>query len=153
MNQFLLIAAVLALYGGVVLAKELPNEVDLRAAYCIPVINNDLQEMNYDFSGMDAEIVNMAAKKKSEIENDLNRLKSYLLPRLKYLDNLSLGVARERGKADVDRFNHDKKVCVYDVCQAQKSTTAKSECAIKCLDGNQVRERLKRCNDLSFLPF
>ena len=152
MNRFLLIAA-LALYGGLAIAqqlpKQLPNEADLKAAYCSSVVRSWIQVFNQDFSGYDADVKKEMAKLIAETEEDLRRLESYLFPRMRYLDLLSITAAVERGKADVARNQQDGQTC-REFCPDKKTRTS---CLEKCRDDGAAYKRIAVCGDLSFLPF
>jgi hypothetical protein len=163
MNRFLLCAA-LGLYGGAALAQQLPNEVDLKAAYCMPVKNATLQQVNNMYvSASNDEDKKTLAKAKSEIEANLTRLNLYLFPRFKYLDQTSIFAAIESGKADVNRWGQDWQACMTNCpMNFQPRDTSKRRdhifqeakaCREKCTGESQAFERQKVCGDLAFLPF
>ena len=124
------ILMLLALYDGLVLAqsppKQLPNEADLRAAYCMPVAAT----LTYSDSH--------------------SRLEAYLVPRLKFLDPVGILAASERGKVDVVRARQDNQRC-EDSCKAPQN--APNGCWTKCLENSEALMRTATCADLSFLPF
>jgi len=125
------IQILLALYGGLALAqsappKQLPNETDLKAAYCMPFAATLTYSDNHF------------------------RLEAYLVPRLKFLDSVGILAASERGKADVVRARQDNQRC-EDSCKAPPN--APNGCWTKCLENSEALMRTATCADLSFLPF
>lgn len=155
-----LLMAALALCGGVALAqqmpKQLPVEADLRSAYCSAVLTGHLQTWNgQDSSDFDDAAKKVSAEIAAELEDDLRRLKSYLLPRLKYVESLGISAAVERGKADMARVMQEAVNCGNE-CKVRadnKNFTKDYTCTGKCMEGSAAKKRTDACDDLSFLPF
>jgi hypothetical protein len=144
-------------------AQELPSQVDLRAAYCIPILQDGLSEIsslrNYVQSqSLPPEHKAVAEKTLSEAATktvtNLRRLQLYLLPRLPYLDAYGIGAARKSGEEDIARLKELGKTCDTS-CRNMFSNnpSASLSCVIQCNSNSPVRARTNVCDDLSWLPF
>ena len=144
---------ILLILASNVAAGELPSEVDLRAAYCLLV----LQDVIGQFQSLEKDIEDAADKAAnaamlSSSRANLRRLQLYLVPRMEHLDLIGLAVAKKRGQEDVVKVSQ-----LFDTCQAQCSPprTKPSEwrsCLDKCHD-NPLLTRIQGCSKLSWLPF
>ena len=137
------IAAVLltvALGFSVANAEVLPDQVDLKAAYCLPVLQAFSSKDIEDGWPEDAKQSLLRHREKQRV--DLRRLQLYLFPRLSYLDRNSLTGARKSGEEDYARFVAELKTCA-------KGTSSDFGSCVK----TETFRRLGACDDLSFLPF
>jgi len=152
-------------------AQQFPNQVDLKAAYCIDVIQNQVAVMSTPTPNDNAN--RFLAEYLDKANSNLRRLRLYLVPRLlsliqsESLDPFSISglqAASVRGKEDAMRAMHDADVCLT-FCQnvkclnkcrdgdACRTSCQDMKCLSKCVEKSEARTRTQMCNDLSFLPF
>lgn len=133
------------------------TDTDLRAAYCIPqakeiaeLQRNGIPEL--DEKKLGKEMLDFLSTEREKSFSNLNRLQSYLLPRLKYLDSSALTLAMGRYKTDKGNFEQ---------CMAKKQCLSffhVPDVLKKCLDDCNVEsagasDRLAACVELNWLPF
>ena len=140
-------------------AQGLPSAVDLRAAYCIPILQESLSEAlslkrnaeTYALSGPQKEVVE---KTLSETATNLRRLQLYLLPRLSYLDPYGIEAAQQSGNEDYARHQENAKACdtkCYNI--VTNNPYEHFSCVLQCNSDSPLRARTSVCADLSWLPF
>jgi hypothetical protein len=147
--------------------RTLPTDTDLRAAYCVKVVQSDLQM----FSRLDSEFgpivdayikrtdISDAEKSKAESAlrdirasrfesgENVKRLQSFILPRIASVDSTSMLLAVKRSDEDLSSFSARTAECTKS---CNTSDTAK--CAENCV-GPELIQRLKGCRTLTWLPF
>src|SRR5437660_6145096 len=142
-------------------AQGLPSEVDLRAAYCIPIVQETLSETSLfmrDYAPLLPEGKEQGKelfeKKLSETATNLRRLQLYLLPRPPYLDPYGVVAAKKSGDEDNVRMKELAKTCDAK-CQNvfTNNPYGALSCVMQCLSNSPVRARARVCDDLSWLPF
>jgi len=155
---------------------RLPTGIELRAAYCVEVLQNDIAEINEMQASVDHEIKHIEdvppderqtvtqalregqsglPKDVAERQSTLNRLQLFIVPRMKYLDANALLGANERAKSDL----HDFAALVHR-CSAQcrgptaghTSGNMMVSCIQKCTSGALI-DRLNACRNPTWLPF
>jgi hypothetical protein len=141
------------LLASSVAALELPSPIDLRAAYCTPIVQNQIVVVQPlttmpDFAAEGAVLL-------AEAKDNLRRLQLYLLPRISHLEATGLNVAIQRAKEDIAKSAQYTKAC-QATCQQMAHPTASAELA--CLDTcvkreDPARTRYKECEDLRWLPY
>lgn len=148
---------------------QLPTDIELHAAYCIPVIQNDikglksarddLQKMLDSPAVHDAppEVLGLLRKQQNELpqtiaerQSILNRLQLFLLPRIQYLDASALLAATSRAKPDMDDWSRLADKCIRECAQPQERIT--EACLRKCQRG-PLEDRLTTCRNPTWLPF
>jgi hypothetical protein len=165
-------ALVFTSLGAPVFAQEnqtAPTDADLRAGYCLGVILGKLHNSqaceiavasSKSNSEADVKLRESAKQVCNEEQSDLNRLKDYLTARgylLGESDPFPILVAKRRGDEDFSACtneaisNTETKACL-DRCQAVGATADIMACSKTCPLPDACR-RVRRCNDLSFLPF
>lgn len=128
-------------------SQQMPNRDDLKAAYCISVMqSHSLEDGLKSLTGLSSDADKFVATEIDKHRTDLARLQAYLRPRAKFLDLDSLNSARLRGVADSTRYDVDIMSCFTD-CRD-----------IECLERHCGKDsaagiRLSTCDDLTFLPF
>ena len=183
MSKLILVVLVALMYCvsfSLAFSKELPNEVDLQAAYCVAIVKNDLASLQAMIPDQIAyEKKNFPGKvhddpKSDELIKDtefkLHRLEAYLTPRLQYLEPQGLLISMKRGEENKIRSKNEVSIC-YDsckdpVCKTCKDTACRNKCTfesmdniqrykIKCIDENETRKRMiTKCDEgLIFLPY
>lgn len=141
---------------------QLPNDVEQKASYCLAVLKLQYSETAAlkskvtDATNPDArkalEPGAVWTKKHVEKLNDnLNRIESFLLPRLPYLEPTAVLTAYYRGEADIRRQREESqgRKCA-DKC---KNTGFSERCLGECMEANETNRRIFQCSDLSFLPY
>ena len=148
------------------LAQQLPSDIELRAAYCTRILKMDaelyrggavaygkaIQEVeNSPPQPGDAKLkenlregLNGAQRDIQNAQSELDRVNSYLLPRLSYLDATAILGALHRADADItaSRQMNCSAECQKDLACAQR------ECV-----RHDIVARFRVCRDLSWLPF
>lgn len=123
-------------------AKVLPDAVDLKAAYCIPIVRSgtELGSSNDLPEPFKTEVREFQQK----AQHDLRRLQLYLVPRMDLLDASPLLAAAQGAKDDQARS-------VADVqgCMVKPSADLKTCLSVE----TDAQKRVRSCRDLSFLPF
>jgi hypothetical protein len=145
-------------------AKTLPSQVDLRAAYCIIIVQDALREI--------AEIRDIMrsaplppthqavgeqklAATATQNETNLQRLQRYLLPRLPYLALAGIETAMASGVEDTARMHAQNKACLTR-CRTEGPPRPAAElaCTEQCNEKeNPALARTRICDDLRWLPF
>ena len=134
----LLISPALAIAQG-----QLPNDIDLKAAYCIPIAR---------FGSQVTVGENLPESSRASLQNskdkgtvDLRRLNSYLAPRLPQLDPRPLVRASKSAEEDLRRVTTEIRQC------DRMSPVGE---ALKCVSlETGALKRVRSCDVLSFLPF
>ena len=154
----------LLLCASSVTAGELPTETDLRAAYCIPILQysidflKSLSTTDLPSSVSPEEITAGLAENTS----GLRRLQLYLVPRISHLELLGLTTAMQTAKEDLKKAEQYVESCTTKCNQsankdkrasAEVRASAQGACWNKCTAENPLRSRLKECHDLRWLPY
>jgi hypothetical protein len=140
-------------------AGELPFETDVRAAYCIPIVQNSIDVVRLlmtDPIMTDPEFTESTETITAALAgmtNQLQRLKLYLVPRISPLEPLGLTTAMQRAKEDLAQSEQYGKSCQTKCKQsANKRASAEGACLDECIAEDPVRSRFKDCFDLRWLP-
>lgn len=148
-------ALLLTLLNGHIFANETPNAVDLRAAYCLRVKHMEFQY--YDLStiqrnfGPDSREAHAVEKIIEDTKASIRRLTRYLIPRIEFLDYLSIAAAAQQAEDDRLTVERETAVCYRSKCP---NTYEKDiSCWIECADLSETAGRMRSCADLSFLPY
>jgi signal transduction histidine kinase len=144
---------ILLILASRVEARELPSEVDLRAAYCIPYVQQFINAVGPPETFVqDPEVKEAAEQLLSQLTSDLRRLQLYLMPRIRHLDSLGLTTALQRGKEDVGKMYEYSKT--YSTkCDRPQHKPSQDSCFKKCMADSPFKTRLESCSDLRWLPF
>ena len=139
------------------LAQSLPTDTDLRTAYCITVAKSQLIVTQQMLDGEPERSPAFAFVQKTHKEQaDLvNRLQSYLLPKLSGLHAEPLLLAAKRAVVDLDEGKAAASVCTRRCepsLQNGRPTQRWSACVDECLAG-PLQTRLSRCRTPDWLPY
>jgi len=129
-------------------AYELPNTVDLHATYCVAVLQYQLSLFNSMPSDTPPDIQRGIAKEKDQASYNLSRLQLYLMPRVPYLDPVSLAFALESGDEDAPRAVQAEAQCVARC----SDNDDKGACLRRCFQKSEVMRRTAMCSDTTWLP-
>lgn len=130
----------LLLFPAVAIAqRQLPNDVDLKAAYCIPIVRSHGQIAINDCPEA---FRNSLQDGKDKAAVNLRRLTLYLLPRFSQLDVTPLLGASKSAEEDMEWMMAEVRKC-------DKMTPIEE--ALKCMAvETETSKRLRSCNVLSF---
>ena len=170
MSMWLFLPLVVLPAGSSIAQAPLPTETELRAAYCIPVLQDDIAGLH---ELLDSIMESMAAvtddvppamrqewkdsieKSKRDLpehikarESALNRVQLFIIPRMRYLDPAALLSATARAKADIQENAADTRKCTN---QCTTSGQIKS-CMSACVNSD-LSARLDACRNPTWLPF
>lgn len=128
-----------------------PTEADLKASYCLAIKKAQKNDIFKPDQMHTEELESKIREINNKVNDDINRLESYLLPRLPYLDIFALSLAQQRGLKDyADKPNVDN--CLRSSLKCEE--TQQKDCLHKCLiKGHPAYERTTICHELDFLPY
>jgi len=129
-----------------------PTEIDLRAAYCRPVIADTIDRYAQSFSGNPSTASSVTANElyAAAVERS-RRLELYMLPRIDVVEPTGLLDAQARGKKDVASLAELMRTCdakCKNAADAQTSASCRQQCSV----GSDVVKRTRDCEDISWLP-
>lgn len=133
------------------------TDTDLRAAYCISqakeIVDLQREEISeFDRNKLSKEMLDFLQTERQKAYSNLNRLQSYLIPRINYLDSSALTLA-------MGRYENDKRN--FEQCMAKKQCKSffqipdvLKQCIDDCnTQSAGARDRLWACMELNWLPF
>jgi hypothetical protein len=144
----------LLMLASVASAQEMtqPSDTELRSAYCITVlqwqVNNTSQFIAASESSTPPQDVAAQRSALEKLGSALDRLRSYLVPRIGHRDPAGLRLAYKRGQDDIQQL--DKSAQCELECKAKSKDSA--ACAESCTDKALVA-RMRACSEPSWLPF
>lgn len=125
--------------------KRLPTDIELKAAYCIPIVKNTLQHVQKLHKIVpDDEEIKAAIVNEKDI---LKRLQVYILSKQNYLYLEGMLVAAKRAEIDSNLYKKNSQSKCYKQCDKEDE-----DCQNKCI-GEDLIDRMDPCNSASFLPF
>jgi hypothetical protein len=129
-----------------------PNETDLKAAYCRPVVASSIAEHRRAVSANLTPQLHNAAQKRLEAAIERGRrLEFYLLPRINALKSERLLEAQGRGYTDISEAADMARACDTK-CSGIGDADAATSCRRRCGDDSEALKRTRACNDISWLP-
>lgn len=129
-----------------------PNDIDLKAAYCRPIVAATLADQEKILAAnLPPELQQAARERHAAAMNRNRRLAFYLLPRLNNIESTGLLDAQSRGYNDVASLVELARTC--DVkCGGMADIDASAACRQRCSNDNAAAKRARDCDDLSWLP-
>ena len=131
-------------------AQQPPSDIDLRAAYCIPIVNQQVAVYQNALSSpgrpLPPQLEQTIKKMAADAQDRADQLKRYLQPRMADLDATALLAAAEQGKKDLQRGEQDVIQCMTS-CQNDANPAA---CTSSC--STDTLARVRRCTKLDWLP-
>ena len=136
--------SIFILYTGSSYAQRAPTDIELKSEYCIAVLQESLKGQK-ELSGKIPES-NYSKQLLQKTEQNLNRLRSYLLPRVEEIKLEGLILASERARRDRENYSSCSPQC--------KDLDTMGKCLEACSKriGDPLT-RLRSCHDINFLPF
>lgn len=156
--------------------RPLPTDTELRAAYCVPVLQSDIADLRKLLAEVDNSIERIQdtpleirqqvlktlqeskrdlPQKIAERESALNRVQLFILPRMRYLDTSALLGATQRGASDIQQWATVTSKCARQ-CRQRSTDEATSDqyssCLKTCTSGD-LEIRLSACRNPTWLPF
>jgi hypothetical protein len=132
-------------------AQESPTDTDMRASYCLAVIQDEWSPLPCAEPGLSG----LPKETCDEMANKIARLKAYLVARdfpLAQQDFTAVVVAANRGNADIKDCFATGLTPEYRACTIRCAQQHSDACALACPVPESC-QRVRRCNDLGFLPF
>lgn len=134
-----------------------PTDIDLKASYCLGITESRITNwQDYVKTEQTEELKALMQKASASAENDLNRLKSYIFPKIGYLDATGLIAAKERAYADFRDVLRQRGVC-RERCPTAGLSHKDMDKWNRCIDTCNAEEpavaRAKTCDRVDFLPF
>lgn len=118
MKKLLLLCTLLGVPAVAFSQKILPTDIELRAAYCMPVITHifkTIDKYEKENPTNDSVVNEITDKVYKKLAADSDRVHSYLQPKMPYLESTSILSAMNRGTADTMDLSKEsmerKKVC------------------------------------------
>jgi hypothetical protein len=135
-----------------------PTDVDLLAAYCIGIVQRQIvgaNEFRAKVSGSnsaaDVRATSLMDSYLQELQDRLQRLQSYLIPKISYLDPMSLALASARGDVDYNSTT-GVSTAASDECR-QSGASDLFQCSQTKVRASALWQRMDRCTRIDFLPF
>lgn len=155
MRQLIYALAPIAVIASPACAQALPNETDLKAAFCQGVLNSVQPGLQSTKPSLTPEIARLVADSAEKLVAAQQRLYSYLFPRAQFVDKTSLTFAMaEGGRAwhqAAKRFTECQSDPASLAALSARDAKALTAAMEKC--NGAARDRIKPCFDPSFLPF
>ena len=146
-----IIFVLLVILSGNIYAQNLmPNNIDLRAAYCISSGNAIVSLLTSIIGSSPTEPLDkqtsMLAQSLAEESNKLKRMQGYLIPRLEYLATKPLMMASNQFKIDMKNIEN---------CQNRNKCTIENieKCTEACRKESGLAEKLGQCDNVAWLPY
>ena len=126
--------------GAAPAGKVKPEQVDLKAAFCIGMLRADLAaiEHNGGAGANDGSII--------KARSALQRLDRFLVPRMAYLETAEIENALALGRQAAMRANDD-----FDACS--RTCADDAACLDRCVSRSMAMTQTWECNSPAFLPF
>ncbi len=147
---FILLASGASLAGGYP-----PTNIDLRAAYCLPIVKKFAnvfgQPPPNSGAGSRKEDLEFLQTERDKSMTNLSRVQSYLTAKINVDPNAML-IAINRSKIDMEAYDRctEKKQCESYFRMKEESDRCYADCN---KETGGARDRISGCVDLSWLPF
>lgn len=133
-------------------AQQLPSPIDVKAAYCRPVVGRFLDMAATGSASDSSAYIDLIAKARVDYLDRRRRLELYLLPKLGNLVPSDLLSAQKRGQEDMAKLDEVQKACNAK-CRDAENLDKHFECMAGCSGEQELIERVRGCNELGWLPF
>ena len=148
--------ALLPIAFGAQAQHQPPADIEIRAAYCISVLTGRSTDAQMRAALPGPRAQQQALREAGAgFDRDVRRLRSYLVPRMKYLDSEALLASADRGQADVNAFLQAQRTCEAScglTAPATPEAAAKNAaCFSVCTATDAAVERAKACSPVSWL--
>lgn len=143
---FLLIAYIFSVPSHA--QKYPPGPTDLKAAYCVALLKKTVtvfEPLRFD-RNLSPELKLYNEERLSRAENNLQRLRGYLIPRIDFFEAEGLLSATSQFDAD----DRQVSTCMNKCSGSLEGITI---CQVTCAEKLGTVVRHKTCDDLSWLPY
>jgi hypothetical protein len=151
--KFALVTLCVAVHSSQSIAS--PTDTELKAAYCTAVKKHAVDVLTQSVSGIESLHADSGPARKALADTDdqLSRLRAYVVPKMLNDDTGALAAAFARGQHDSARLDDPQLAQCGSKCFADATTNpAKlNACVASCAP--ELFPRVWSCNDLSWLPF
>jgi hypothetical protein len=138
--------------------QQAPSSLDARAAYCIPVVKNEiawksqlLQE--WSATGRDKGVVaESTVESLMRRREQLLRLTRYIESRFSVVDENALAVFLGHGESDVLKSKMDEDACSARCAPTSSSKEPRTVCLLKCNNESVAFARTSVCASVDWLP-
>ena len=157
MRMTLVIASALTLLciSGPAPAQVLPNDTDLKAAFCAGVLKSSVEGSAKSQPPTDPAIADLDKKSKEQLFAAQQRVLAYLMPRMQFVDQTSLMFALTEGGRAYEQNLTRWKECQWDpdslAALAARDVKAMTAAMNSCM--GPTGQRVRECYAPSFLPF
>ena len=126
-----------------------PTETDLKAAYCIPILQNAIESMT-KFEHY-PNLKNFSDKYKANLE----RVQFYLIPRIDFIDPTAVMAATKSAELDIEERKRISKFCSAKFSNLDDKDKKKLKELLKCNDSeaSEIIIREEKCFQGNFLPY
>lgn len=146
----------------------LPNSIDLKAAYCMRLLTWTSQTADPEYVRDLADAPTTRPDQRDSIlssvekfERSLTATRSYLLPRLPYLDSFAVLAPMNAASRDIAAMNSIvancfQKQCATTRCQGmtnEQCDHANEVCMSCSMVPSKASEKIKECVSATYLPF
>jgi hypothetical protein len=158
MRSFSIASLMLAATAASPQSMQLPTDVDLKSAYCLRVKQNQAGYINgiANNEPRDSPAFEMVQKMARDHAADVNRLQSYLVPRITSLDPTGLIAATNRADADFKENVASGEACTPK-CRQYTTPVLDSGKWSACFEGcaaeYPAHVRVNGCKVVNWLPF
>jgi hypothetical protein len=154
--QFALVALCVGAHTSQSIAS--PTDIELKAAYCLAVKKHEVDITNEALSNLESMHADTGTARKglAETNDQLERLRAYILPKTMGDDSTALAVALARGQRDIARLESPDVTQCSSKCGVPHADSAANmakfdACVVSCAP--ELIPGIRSCNDLSWLPF
>jgi len=151
----ILLAAALGAGSVSAQTEREPSDIELKSAYCTKVLLAFTKPLPF-IEGMSAEAIERVKKLRATRLDNLNRLQSYLLPKLDKLNTTALAAATKRAELDISASGNAAVACMED-CATRFNPAEQgarfNACVSTCSGSDAADARLKTCDKVDWLPF
>lgn len=142
----ILILALCAMSGNAP-AQALPDSIDLRTAYCIPITQYAISALgssvNQDGQALPPDSRDLLTRELARARDNLAHMQRYLLPRLPALEPGPMMAARQQALSDL-KTNEALATSCFSKCKD-------AECLSQC--AGEPAQRMRKCQTSDWLPF
>jgi len=132
----------------------LPSDVELASAYCIGVLQRQAAMADGRMlasPGANGYAAQQIEQHRQELRESLERLQSYLVPRMPYLDAMALASAGARADADIDDVLAQGRRASTDCRRTEAGEEL--QCTLAKVQATRSWHRMDHCTHIDFLPF
>jgi hypothetical protein len=137
--------------------RMMPTDADLKTAYCITVVKKNIQMLTKNPEPPHGFHYRMIQELLGERQTELNRLQSYLVPKISSLEASGLIAATKRAEADIQEQVVANEQCSKR-CESPPEPNSMpgkqwAACMTACAAESPASVRVTSCRNINWLPF